>query len=95
MPARHLRPPLLCWHLLITPDSVLGSQRPRPRTGVLDAGSLNQLLPPGEIRTERRGSGISNRTSYDGKLSVMWLCHHGHADTGLDVVRQLSKRRQR
>jgi hypothetical protein len=49
---------------------------------MLDAGFLNQHLPPGEIRTERRGSGISNLAFYDGKLSVMWLCLHGHAATG-------------
>jgi len=95
MPARHLRPSPLCWRLLMMPESVLGSRRPRLRTGVLDASSLNWLLPPKEIRTERRVSGISNRTFYDGKLSVMWLCLHGHADTGLEVVRQLSKRRRR
>src|SRR5260221_7012740 len=79
----------------MTPESVLGSRRPGPRTGMLDAGSLNQLLTPGEIRTERRGGGISNLAFYDGKLSAMWLCLHGHAATGLEVGRQLSKRRRR
>jgi hypothetical protein len=44
----------------MAPESVLDHGQLSPRTGMLDADSLNQHLPPGEIRTERRGSGISN-----------------------------------
>jgi hypothetical protein len=35
----------------MTPESVLGYE---PRSVMVDAGSLNQFLPPEEMRTERR-----------------------------------------